>query len=250
MRQLGVIATEEERIINNRKWYQFWRLKPEYEVIAMEEIGLELYAVYMPQKDKKFPKWHDKTKQFFSEKGIYNIIVTKKAQKLRKIEYSEFKIHNGDELICRMMPKIIAKIAKMKNIDLQQSTLAYFDNDLSQNARELLYDISKKCRYLSLVTKNQEDAHKLANELLDEYGLPVEIYTVNSPKIKCDLAIVAHDEMPDFSDDVIVINLKGYYRDGNITRYIDFRMEEQLIKIMPFIFINKEICNHYGKLAS
>lgn len=241
MRQLGILAAEEERIVPNPKWYQFWKKKTEYELIGLEDAGLELVVAYLPEKKNHDLNWLQKTNELFTEKGISHIVCTKKALQQDKIEFEGMKIHRGREIMIQFLPKILSKMAKIKNIQLQQATVAYLDASFSPYAEQILHSICREVRYIILVTNNKNNAAQLAIELYEEYGIPIDLVSEQEYDLNCDFVIWMDGQQPNVPSNAVIINLQEDAKSDISAYTYVITLDDKIITLLPFVFNRNDI---------
>ena len=186
---LGIIARDEERLQSKPKWYQFWKQIKDFELYYIEELGIQLVIVYDITRAQKI----------FAEHGVVNSVATcSMREKLRGVDYICF----GDKFMRQLA------IATLQNIcdDKHNMSLAYIDEDLDDISLDLLDEIGRNWKSMYLVTNNILQGEKLADAILDEYGLAVEVQKQDGSFVSCDVAIICKGVTPKLSHEAIVIN--------------------------------------------
>jgi hypothetical protein len=162
VRKFGAIVSDAERPPSDKKWWQFWKTRKDYEFFQLPEVEAEACVVYFPQNSEKHKEiYMEQVMEFFKEQGIEEVV----------------NDHDGAELLYEITPEIIRKMAKTQGKDSRACTAALIDENFTERARKLAIELAKKCRYLAVITQNKKAGERAASEIFDKFGLPVEVFS-------------------------------------------------------------------------
>lgn len=131
------------------------------------------------------------------------------------LQHSHIQIINGENLIKRLLNKIIEKASIENNIKPENSQITIMSNNLENWLECLIDNISTKYKLLGIVTDNISYFRKLETKLLEKEGTIITI-TNNKKKSLCKSNIIINLELNEeqinkyvIYEKSIVISLKG-----------------------------------------
>lgn len=131
------------------------------------------------------------------------------------LQDNNIQIINGENLIKRLLNKIIEKASIENNIKPENAQITMISNDLENWLECLIDDISTKYKLLGIVTDNIGYFRKLETKLLEKEGTIITI-TNNKKKSLCKSNIIINLELNEeqfnryvIYEKSIVISLKG-----------------------------------------
>ena len=159
---INVLAVKTDRQ-NKLKWYEFYK-KNNPEIIELCAYGQSL-AVY-----------YEKTEIKPAEKYIKSV----------NNEICDSRIITGKNVFNGMIPDIVKKIRKAKNLTLK-SKVAIFGSKCDSVYTAVSDFFCANYSFVVLI--NDDNLAHIEEAMLDEYGILVDIAR-SSDKVKCDLAII------------------------------------------------------------
>ncbi len=130
-----------------------------------------------------------KVQDIFLKNGIRIIMRTKGVKKAlgSRLRFDKLILCDGIEVMQEIAPNILDIIANTKSLNLKESTVAIVDDDMLQ-AENAVHRLKNSCRYITIVTKNERKANALAEQMLEDYGMPIEV--TDNHRIQADFAII------------------------------------------------------------
>lgn len=193
MNIIGIIAPNESR---NNKSNIVKRNKPEF-IFVEKHLVCFVVAYDNCNYNKIF------------RKNNVEIAVVADGAKLKKTP--KVKICDGQDFYSKNLMYFITKSFKLYGLNSETSSIAIVCNNFEENVLKLIKQVSKIFRYIILVTENIRDGEEIANEMMDEYGVFIEIRRKNEAII-CDLAVELEKENIKYPDKTVVLNI-----DSNIS---------------------------------
>lgn len=158
MQKIGIIAFQSERTPLEKRWWQFWVKRDDFEVVEFLELNLEAIIVYIP--DHYTDSHTAEAMDFFSFHGIKEPIYS------RCIGIKSSK----KELLKSFTIPAIHKRAKNLGLDSRNFKIAYMRNHT--NITELI-QLAQICKFITIITKDKKSAQLSAEKIFSETGLPV-----------------------------------------------------------------------------
>jgi len=217
MRRLGIIAADDERIQEKRKWYQFFKKSTNFDCQYIKEWNLALTTVYLPYEAETLVEveivflsnWVRQVETFFKEQEIGAILYSSRVRStlMDKILLNEVKLYDGQRLLSELIPRIVGHITKNMSATAREGTLLYVDNNLDRVSARTFKNIGRDWKYLSIVTENMSRAKEISRDIFAEYGMTVDICERDDRYFKCDVAILKSGRLPKLSRNAFVVNL-------------------------------------------
>ena len=217
MHRIGIVAAGEERPWRRKKWYEFWKQQKDYDFISHESIHVESAIVYLPNEGisinevprERIGAWLAKAGEFFEEQEIRDVVCTRSVREAlgSDIDIWGVKVHNGLRLLRMLAPNILRQVAKVKGV--AGGSLAYVDDRITGENDQMIEEMCRQCRYITIISDDREGRARLAAKLYDEFGVAADVRSPLDGYVDCDFAVAVGGKMPKISNHAIVVDVSG-----------------------------------------
>ena len=178
MNYICIIDTKKYSFIEKLK-LNLGIMRPILQTLYYMTDDINVSVLYLPDclniKPEKIEKYLKAASGNFLTFDEGYAILTENAKKNDKsyIIQKYFKVSDGKELFIKLLEKVIKKLIKICEMDIQSLTVSLCEKDVSYASELILRAVSRYVRYATLYTPDTKKGLEVANNIFDDIGFSV-----------------------------------------------------------------------------